>query len=750
MKTSMRLKKNVSLISHVMQLPYFYTVLSSCFALFILLSLFSYNPHDQSWFYYSTDVLPPTNYCGTLGAYFSALCFYVWGGGSYLLVLLSVYGVVCLAKKKKWYEEIERVLAFTTLLFTVPGLLFLYEVGTTSYIIAGGYAGQEIFKILSVWFDGVGAIIFLHVALAVQLILISRLSFIRFFLFIKYAGSYFMGSSWLIFNLLSGLSFILLRGKKFLNVIFRFLVVATSWVSQTVFADFKSKELEKNPFDDDYHEASVPRAQDVTEQQTFSSGQQSVGGVKNRSESHKSSSFELPSITLFAQPKKEDILAKDESKQTAVVLEEKLEKLGVVGSVVAIKKGPVVTLFEYQPAIETKLSKIMALESDLALALEAMSVRIMAPIPGTSRVGFEVSNKERRSVLFGESIRSQAYQQSTARLPLILGQDTVGNQAVVDLADMPHVLVAGSTGSGKSVALNAMLVSLLCRLTPDQLRIVIIDPKRLEFAAYHDIPHLLFPIITDSHRAVPVLKWLIATMEQRYEMMAEQGLRNIYEYKKACKEKGLYDELPYIVLIIDELAELMMIAGKECEEGIARLAQMARAAGIHLIVATQRPSVDVVTGVIKVNFPSRISFRLTTKIDSRTILDAPGAEGLLGKGDMLFMDSASARIRRVHGAYVSDAEIKKVADAWRVQQKVEYKDLQEVLSAYHTAQQEEAHDTLLPQALEFLQTVDRVSISLLQRRFSIGYNRSARLMELLEMQGKVMPADGSKLRKVIR
>lgn len=750
MKTSMRLKKNVSLISQVMQLPYFYAVVSSCIAFFITLSLFSYNPHDQSWFYYSSDQASTSNYCGPLGAYFSALCFYLWGSGSYLLVPLSVYVAVCLGKKKVWYEEIERSVAFATLLFTVPALLSLYEVGATSYTVAGGYAGHAIFKTLNVWFDGVGAIIFLHLALTMQLLLISRLSFIRFLLFVKHATSYLMGRTWFVQYLMWAIQVVIQSAHQLSRFIFIFLSGWFCRAIQAVFGDGTSeKSSEKTPFDQGYQEPIIIIEEDAGEEQLSVTGDP-TSAPKKRVALHKNVPFHLPSATLFAQLKKEDLSIKDESKQTAVVLEEKLSKLGVVGSVVAIKKGPVVTLFEYQPAIETKLSKIMALESDLALALEAMSVRIMAPIPGTSRVGFEVSNKERKSVLFGESIRCQAYQQSPARLPLILGQDTVGNQAVVDLADMPHLLVAGSTGSGKSVALNAMLVSLLCRLTPDELRIVIIDPKRLEFAAYHDIPHLLFPIITDSHRAVPVLKWLIGTMEQRYEMMAEQGLRNIYEYKKTCKEKGLQDELPFIVLIIDELAELMMVAGKECEEGIARLAQMARAAGIHLIVATQRPSVDVVTGVIKVNFPSRISFRLTTKIDSRTILDAPGAEGLLGKGDMLFMDSASARIRRVHGAYVSDAEIKKVADAWRVQQKVEYKDLQEVLSAYDVSQQQEAHDILLPQALEFLQTIDRISISLLQRRFSIGYNRSARLMELLEMQGKVMPPDGSKLRKVIR
>jgi S-DNA-T family DNA segregation ATPase FtsK/SpoIIIE len=333
-------------------------------------------------------------------------------------------------------------------------------------------------------------------------------------------------------------------------------------------------------------------------------------------------------------------------------------------------------------------------------------------------------------------------------LPLILGQDTTGCHVIVDLADMPHLLIAGSTGSGKSIALNTMLMSLLCRLTPEEMRLIIVDPKRLEFACYHDVPHLLFPIITDPHRAAPVIRWLVKLMEDRYELMAQEGVRSITEYKSSCLKNGKKDELPFIVLMIDELADLMMVAGKESEEGIARLAQMARAAGIHLIVATQRPSVDVVTGVIKVNFPSRISFRLTSKIDSRTILDAAGAESLLGKGDMLFMDASSARMRRVHGAYVSDAEIKKVTDYLRAQQKVEYVDLQAAVDLYQMEHQE-AEEPLLKEIVQFLSTIDEVSISLLQRRFKIGYNRSARVIELLEMQGKVMPADGSKMRKVL-
>jgi S-DNA-T family DNA segregation ATPase FtsK/SpoIIIE len=432
----------------------------------------------------------------------------------------------------------------------------------------------------------------------------------------------------------------------------------------------------------------------------------------------------------------------------AQVLEEKLLRFGVSGSVTKIKPGPVITLFEYQPEIDAKVSKIQGLESDLALALEAMSVRIIAPIPGTPLVGFEVANKERRDVFMRDIVRSSTFQKSKALLPIILGKDTTGDSVVVDLVDMPHLLVAGSTGSGKSVALNALLVSLLCKLKPDELKLIIIDPKRLEFSAYQDIPHLLFPIITQAHRAAPVLRWLVRVMEERYEMMAQLGSRSISDYKQMCKREGKKDELPYILLMIDELADLMMVARRDIEDSIARLAQMARAAGIHLIVATQRPSVDVLTGVIKVNFPSRMSFRVTSKVDSRTVLDALGAETLLGKGDMLFMDSHSARMRRVHGAYVTDTEIDRIVNHIKAQQKVEYTSLEDAVAAYN---KDAAHqdEPLLPDIIAYLETIDEISISSLQRRFKIGYNRSARVIEMLEGQGKIMPSNGGKMRKII-
>ena len=737
--------KKGSLTKYLAKLSHLSTAMSAAITCFVGVSLFSYHPHDPSWFYYSSEPVFVFNYAGPLGAQVAAFCFYMWGKAAYVLLGIGVYATYLLWKKRSLEDELDRVLALTSLLFSWSAFLSVHQVGQKPYMLAGGFLGNKGFLWLISLFDAKGAVIFLYVLLVCQLLLISRLSGIQVLVGLKNALRYLFKTrrSWME-PLTKVVSFLIYGGVQLLQSLGRVLFLAAQSFWNFVYAPQKEAELQKK-----YEE--LPIEESFWQEHEQAKKQLSVVEQPQElvAQSKKKTTFQLPAMSLFVQsPKEERSTKNDESKQSAALLEEKLSYFGVTGNIVATKKGPVVTLFEYQPSIDTKLSKIVSLEQDLALALEAMSVRIVAPIPGTSRVGFEVSNKERKSVRMGDIVTSSAYQQSHASLPLILGQDTTGGQVIVDLADMPHLLIAGSTGSGKSIALNTMLMSLLCRLSPEELRLIIVDPKRLEFAAYQDIPHLLFPIITDPHRAAPVIRWLVKLMEDRYQLMAEQGVRSITEYKKACVEEGKKDELPFIVLMIDELADLMMVAGKESEEGIARLAQMARAAGIHLIVATQRPSVDVVTGVIKVNFPSRISFRLTSKIDSRTILDAAGAESLLGKGDMLFMDASSARMRRVHGAYVSDGEIKKVTDALRAQQKVQYIDLQAAVDLYQ-AQHQEAEEPLLKDILQFLGTIDEVSISLLQRRFKIGYNRSARVIELLEMQGKVMPADGSKMRKVL-
>ncbi len=445
--------------------------------------------------------------------------------------------------------------------------------------------------------------------------------------------------------------------------------------------------------------------------------------------------------------------------ERARILEEKLMHFGITGSVINVEPGPVITLFEYEPEVGNKVSRILALEDDLALSLKALSIRILAPVPGKSVVGFEIANEKRDFVTFGDVIGTDGLSNTRALLPLALGVDTTGNPVIADLATMPHLLVAGATGAGKSVGMNVMLVSLLSTVTPDQVRLILIDPKRLEFTPYADIPHLLFPIITNPADVAPVLKWVAQEMELRYELMAQIGVRNIAEYRKldpaTCfakeREIGIHVHgMPYIVIMIDELADLMMVGGREIEMLIARIAQMARAAGIHMLVATQRPSVDVVTGLIKANFPSRIAFRVSTKIDSRTIIDASGAEKLLGKGDMLYMSpSHMSGLQRLHGAYVTDAEIDRLTDHLKAQRAASYFSLRQVV-AQHTESDDDFNDPLYDEVREFINSVDEISISLLQRKYRVGFNRSARLIEMLERDGCVAAAQGGKPRRVLR
>ncbi len=424
----------------------------------------------------------------------------------------------------------------------------------------------------------------------------------------------------------------------------------------------------------------------------------------------------------------------------AHILEEKLLRFNIKGTVTSITVGPLVILYEYQPHIETKISKIIAREDDLALALQAISLRIIAPIPGKSVVGFEVAHSERTAVYFS-SLYEPSLKKFKGHLPLMLGQNTIGATVVVDLLYMPHLLVAGSTGSGKSVALNTMLISLICHSKPEELKLILIDPKKLEFAVYADLPHLLFPIVTEPERAVAVLRWAIKTMNERYERMSKVGVRQAKEYH------AIYHDMPPIVIVIDEFADLMITTGKEVEELIVRLAQMARAAGIHIILATQRPSVDVITGLIKVNFPARIAFKVTSKIDSRTIIDTMGADKLLGKGDMLFLDNQGG-LNRIHGAYISDAEIASVVAQIKKYGEPIYETITEVAQE-KDGDIDEADRQMFEEIVDYVRQCDEISISLLQRKFRIGYNRSARMIDTLESRGIILPSDGGKMRKVL-
>jgi S-DNA-T family DNA segregation ATPase FtsK/SpoIIIE len=479
--------------------------------------------------------------------------------------------------------------------------------------------------------------------------------------------------------------------------------------------------------------------------------------------------FRLPSVALLDSPEHSVETPDQESLvMNSRILEKKLADFGVVGEVTEVSPGPVITMYEFKPAPGIKISKIVSLADDLALALKAASIRIVAPIPKKGTLGIEIPNVSRQQVVIREVVSSAEYRNAQGKLILALGKDILGKPVVTDLARMPHLLIAGATGTGKSVCLNAITVSLLYRATPDEVRLLLIDPKRIELSSYEGIPHLLHPVVTDPKKANTALKWAVAEMEKRYELLSLRGVRSIERYNQMLsKAKTLRprpvsrpvaeepegDEerhLPYLVIIIDELADLMMVASREVEESIIRLAQMARAAGIHLILATQRPSVDVLTGIIKANIPARISFQVSSRTDSRTILDANGAEALLGAGDMLILPPGTAKLQRIHGAYASESEIRRLTDFLRKQRKPDYDDT--ILNYTDKAEEfdfEDEIDEKYDEAVQIVMETRRASISMLQRRLRVGYNRAARMIEMMERQGLVSETDGVKPREVL-
>jgi S-DNA-T family DNA segregation ATPase FtsK/SpoIIIE len=458
---------------------------------------------------------------------------------------------------------------------------------------------------------------------------------------------------------------------------------------------------------------------------------------------------------------------KDALKENSRVLENKLADFGVQGKVVDIHPGPVITRYEFEPASGVRISKILGLTDDLALALKALGVRILAPVPGKAVVGIEIPNAVRETVYFKEIVGGKEFLNSKSKLTLALGKNIAGKPIITDLAKMPHLLIAGSTGSGKSVLINALICSILYKAAPSEVKLLLIDPKRLELAFYEDIPHLLHPVVVDPKEASLALRWTVGEMERRYKKLAEKGARDIAGYNQKVdaelgkikgqgKNRGEDEDsssdderLPYILVVIDELADLMMVSSREVEVSIARLAQMARAAGIHLLVATQRPSVDVLTGTIKVNFSARISFQVSSKIDSRTILDTIGAERLLGRGDMLFLPPESSKIVRVHGTYLSESEIRQVTDFLRRQGSPSYN--QHILEAKEedVVDKDEEYDERYDEAVALITQTRMASISFIQRRLRIGYNRAARIIERMEIEGVVGPSDGVKAREVL-
>ncbi|MDE3155346.1 MAG: DNA translocase FtsK 4TM domain-containing protein [Acidobacteriota bacterium] len=732
-------------------------------ALIWLIALASYSASDPVWFFSVGSRAVPANFAGRVGAFLAELSFQLVGYASYLIPAVLAF----VGWHFFWCSRVDapgtKALG-TTLLFGCLSSLLSLSLGsvplTDRTFRAGGYVGEWLAGELAASLNRTGSLIVILTLLFLAVILSTQLSLGRLFASI---GDAIRSTAGRAVSSVRDLRAERRRNAQRKEVIAR---QAKQAAEKEAAADATAapappvrKRAAAPPITPPAPKTPPVRAPKVAAPPPpplpLSDPEPPLKAPAER----RQGDYTLPPLALLDAPKTEQKIDERELMESARLLEEKCREFAVEGAVVQIHPGPVVTTFEFKPDAGIKYAKITGLADDLCLAMQADSV-IIDRIPGKSTVGIQIPNGTREQISLRELLESEVYRRSSSKLTLTLGKTIHGEPFVTDLATMPHLLIAGSTGSGKSVSMNAMLTSILYRSTPDDVRMIMIDPKRLELGMYEDIPHLLTPVVVDPKQAANALRWAVREMEERYKTLAAEGVRNIEQYnrnihhalqdpeKQALPDGERPKPLPYIVVVIDELADLMMVAGREVEESIARLAQMARAVGIHLLLATQRPSVDVITGLIKANLPARISFRVSSKTDSRTILDGNGAEQLLGRGDMLFLPPASSRFSRIHGPYIAEQESARLASFLRKQGKPVFDD---TITAEEKTVDAVAmdKDDLYDEAARIVVSSGQASISYLQRRLRIGFSRAARLVDMMEMEGLVSPAAGGKAREVL-
>lgn len=694
-------------------------------SLLVAVSLLSHTSQDPSLF--SSSHGPVSNLAGRVGANLSEALFQVFGAGAYLLPIFGAFAA--------WNGVIGKRRLFTWGPLLGAVLLTVSAATLTALYLPSGeiYGGGVVGDVLSGWlleaFAWWGTLIVVLCGLILAALILTPLS-------LRETGA-----------LLSRMA-----GESWVRVASLFVIRRERT---------RRKQATPPPRRPDGPPVAPPRIVEAAESAPTPARQEPLAFMRG------GGSYQLPPLSLLADaPASGKKVGKDELVMSSRLLEKKLFDFGVEGTVTEVHPGPVITMFEVELVPGLKVSKVLNLADDIALAMKAPSVRIVSPLPGKSAIGIELPNQVRETVALKEILSTPEFLDAPSKLPLALGKDIFGQPIVADLAAMPHLLVAGATGSGKSVALNTMILSLLSAASPSDVRMVMIDPKMLELSAYDAIPHLLTPVITQPKDAAAALIKVVAEMQRRYRLLAEAGVRNIDTYNKQVGSRPIAPAvpaadgaepvaaptpLPYIVVIIDELADLMLVAAREVEDSIMRLAQMARAAGIHLILATQRPSVDVLTGVIKANFPARISFQVSSKTDSRTILDANGAEQLLGRGDMLYLMPGTGRISRIHGAYVSETEIAATVDFIKAQAQPTYEwALEEVDATGMPGGEDPERDDLYGKAIELVATTGQASASFIQRRLRVGYPRAARMIEMMEEDQIVGPSSGGKREVLVR
>lgn len=740
-------------------------ILIGTLAIFLLLALYSFHPLDPGWSHSGTrkEIF---NFGGQTGAWLADLLLYLFGLMAYLLPMLVGYFAWLTYRDKSFVQgehqvvpTVMKVVGFLLLMLSGSGLAHLHFTAGVGLLpeanhpggVLGHMVSEQSFALL---FGGLGATLLLLALFMTSITLFSGLSWI-----------------WLM-DVTGGLTLDLL-GR-----------IRGVWWSIRDRIDAYKEAQKREERVEKQHKKAVKRKPPRIEPVINTPKKETVREKKERQQTLFDSDVdeELPPLSLLDEPpESRKPVAHEALEAISKLLEMKLQDFNIEVAVESVHPGPIITRFEIQPAAGVKVSQIVNLSKDLARSLSTMSVRVVEVIPGKTTIGIEIPNENREMIYLSETLRSEAYEKSKSPLTMALGKDIGGQPMVADLAKMPHLLVAGTTGSGKSVAVNAMILSILYTATPKEVRMIMVDPKMLELSIYDGIPHLLSPVVTDMKDASNALRWAVAEMERRYKLMAAMGVRNLTGYNKKMKDalaKGepiedpffvpnplaeepevtpTLDTLPYIVIVVDELADMMMVVGKKVEELIARLAQKARACGIHLILATQRPSVDVLTGLIKANIPTRIAFQVSSKVDSRTILDQMGAEALLGHGDMLYLPPGRAVPERIHGAFVDDHEVHRVVDNLKRRGTPEYVD--EIINGIEETEGgafpgdpmaiDSEQDALYDQAVQIVTDTRKASVSGIQRRLKIGYNRAARMVEAMEAAGVVSALQSNGQREVL-
>jgi len=763
-------------------------------ALLLFLALISYSPLDPSL--NSASVLTGSraarNWVGIVGAYVSDILLQAFGLGAFLLTVFPGMLGIRWFRSRKVQAPLAKSLGTIWLLMFVPALLAILpgHVRWMNAIPIEGLLGRIVGDALIHYFNLAGAYIVCATVLAVALYLTTAFSFssVQVWVPTRLAFLFALRDRWTDW-----------KEERQKQKLQRELekrrsqkpVVTTQAVTRG--ERFEDEQRATRPVEARVAAAESGRPTGIERVMDAGAASQTISAKPSAAEQSRAEAeplpgiavaeradtgqktktvlpkiagnYKLPPSSLLHRPDEQQVVDAEELKLLAQVLVAKYAEFDVHGQVTQINPGPVVTTFEFKPEAGVKYSRIINLTDDLCLALKAESI-LVERMPGKSTVGIQVPNRQREIIWLRENVESQDFIGNKSKLTMGLGKDINGRLAVADLAGMPHLLIAGSTGAGKSVAINAFIMSILYKATPDQVRLILVDPKRLELGNYEGVPHLFTPIITEPKLAANALRNAVREMERRLKLLAEKGVRNIDQYNKLFEDDGtlnLFGEspderpLPFIVIIIDELADLMMLDAGNVEESVTRLAQMARAVGIHLVLATQRPSVDVITGLIKANFPARISFRVATKVDSRTILDANGAEALLGKGDMLYLPSGSARVHRLHAPFVTEKEIAAVVEFWKAQATAEYQ--QQFLEAPKEEREsgaggdgagEDDNDPMYEDAVRLVLEFGKASTSLIQRRLRVGYGRAAHLIDMMERDGIVGAADGPKPREVLK